>query len=235
MFELTDVDWRLHFRHLDATIACGLLRSTVDVGPIGKRRCLLTLTNADQPAFLVHLVVRARPRKVRADVEARMEGLEGGRELAAAIAAGQWWRDPAAFEQWGACRAHSIVGVRYLDGLPRTTKVKSTRSRQLVDVGPNGISLRGWRTHLTIPWEHVASAEVVDHCAAAAESGETDERPRAVPVLGTDATLELDLHDGSRVRFGAPRSSLDDLHATFEPLSRFIGPGVHRATTPNRH
>lgn len=129
LFELRDAEWRLHFRHLDPAVTCGLLRSDVEVRAIDRRRCLITLSGRDTPEFTLHLVVRARARRVRADIEHRRNRLGRERELLDAVRDGRWWRDDRIFDRFGPLKTVSITGARYLGGLARTVRVKPTRGR----------------------------------------------------------------------------------------------------------
>ena len=111
----------------------------------------------------------------------------------------------------------SLTGVRYLGGLARTVKVKSTRIGQVLDLGPPGIALRGWRTHLAIPWERVARLEV--------RAIETSSDPKTEPARTAhdSPVIEVYLHDGSKVRFSVRGATEDELYARLDVLAERLG------------
>jgi hypothetical protein len=216
LFELRDAEWRLHFPHLESTIACGLLRADVEVRAVDRHRSLITLSGRDEPGFTLHLVVWARAHGLRADFEHRRLRLDQSRATLEAVQRGEWWRDDRVFERLGPLKTVSLTGVRYLGGLARTTRVKSTRITQVMDFGQHGIRLRGWRTHLEIPWEQIASIEVRWEDTPS-EVGNDPERPAEdAPII------EVELQDGSKVRFAAPGATEDELHARLDPLFRCL-------------
>ena len=227
LFELCDAEWRLHFRHLEPAIACGLLRSDFEIHALGRRRCLVTISGGDDHDFTVHLALRARADRVRADLERRRARLDRSRELLEAVERGEWWRDDRVFERFGSMGTISIVDVRYLGGLSRTTRVKSTRMAQVMDLGPRGISLRGWRRHLTIPWDRVASFEV-------RETEEASES-RVDPVSDEQGTTVIDvhLHDGSEARFATRSSTARDLRSRLAPLAERLEAASSEPLTTN--
>jgi hypothetical protein len=217
LFELRDSEWRLHFRHLESTISCGLRRSGFDVRSIDRRRSLVTLSGRDEPVFTLQLLLWARARSIRTDFERRLARLDETRDALEAVERGEWWRDARVFERFGPLGTMSLTGVRYRGGLPRTSKVKTTRIGQLMDFGPTGITLRGWRTHLSIPWEQVARIE-----PGSFPKGTPQSQP---PRSETDAPqIVVGLSDGSRVRFSVPGSSEKGLRARLEPISDCLDP-----------
>ncbi len=212
LFELRDAEWRLHFRHLDPAVTCGLLRSDVEVRAIDRRRCLITLSGRDTPEFTLHLVVRARARRVRADIEHRRNRLGRERELLDAVRDGRWWRDDRIFDRFGPLKTVSITGARYLGGLARTVRVKPTRVGQVMDFGPQGISLRGWRTHLAIAWDQVAMVVVGEVAAPSETATKSPQTEPATPLI------TVRLYDGSAARFAVSGSTEDELRVLLDPI-----------------
>jgi hypothetical protein len=162
VFQLSDAEWRLIFRDSHPGVACGLLRSRVDVEKVGRRRCRVTINDDQASAFRSSFLVRTRADHLRSDLRKRISMLERSGAAVAAVDEGQWWRDVRVFDSLGWSRTISIAGVRNKDGRWGTSRIKRSRLARLMDFGPKGVSLRGWRTRLVFPWDSIAAIDVTD-------------------------------------------------------------------------
>jgi hypothetical protein len=168
LFQLSDAEWHLLSRDPGGGVSCGLRRSQVEVEELGRRRCQVTVSDDRDGGFHATFVLRARAQAVRDDLAVRLASLDRSGEVIAAVERGQWWQDVRVFDRLGWSRTRSIAGVRCNGGRWGAIRAKRTRLARVLDFGPNGVSLRGWRTRLAIPWDGIAAIEVTDgrHSAA---------------------------------------------------------------------
>ncbi|MGH9208828.1 MAG: hypothetical protein ACRD1G_20165, partial [Acidimicrobiales bacterium] len=184
IFQLSDAEWRLLFSDSRSGVTCGLLRSQLEVEPVSRRRCRVVVRDDFQGGFRATFVVRARARRVRSDLRDRLKSLRRSREVMAAVDAGQWWRDVRSFDGAGGSLTRSVAGVGCQGGRWESGRVKRTRLARVLDLGPKGVSLRGWRTRLTIPWDTIAGIEVVDgRRESAADYGRSHGRFRGTAIV----------------------------------------------------
>jgi hypothetical protein len=172
LFQLSDAEWHLLSRDPDGGVSCGLRRSQVEVEELGRRRCQVTVSDDHDGGFHATFVLRARAGAVRDDLRHRLSSLDRSDEVLAAVERGQWWRDVRVFDELGWSRTRSIAGVRCNGGRWGAIRAKRTRLARVLDFGPKGVSLRGWRTRLAIPWDGIAAIEVTDDRHAAAHGSQ---------------------------------------------------------------
>jgi hypothetical protein len=134
----------------------------VEVEAARRRRCRITVSESGDAGFQATFVLRARADDLLADLGRRRSSLDRAAEVIAAVEDGEWWRDPLVFDSLGPSRARSIGGVRCLGGNWGTRRIKPTRRTRVLDFGPGGVSLRGWRTPVVVPWVSIADIEVSD-------------------------------------------------------------------------
>jgi hypothetical protein len=214
--ELTDTEWRVLFRPPQPGVHCGLLRSRIDVDPVARRRCRVTVHDRDTDEFRGSFVIRARVERVRADVDRRMTALDRAGEVTAAVEDGQWWRDARRFHDLGWARTASVAGIRCPGGAWGTDVVVPTRWTKVLDVGPAGVTLRGWRTRTVLPWETVAGIEVdSDRDPYSREgAGRTGARGRAVG----GATVRVRSGTGDELAFHTGISSAAEITTRLRPF-----------------
>ncbi len=158
--QFTDTEWRLVFRPPRPGVRCGLLRLRIEVEPEARRRCRVTVHDRDSGDLRGSFVVRARARRVQADIDRRLAALDRAADTVASVDAGRWWMDGRAFDDLGRSRTASVAGVRCRGGTWGPDAVAPSRWTKVLDVGPRGVTLRGWRTRAVLPWESVDDIEV---------------------------------------------------------------------------
>jgi hypothetical protein len=213
LFQLSDAEWRLLFNGSRSGVTCGLLRSWPDVEPVGRWRCRVAVRDDLEGGFRATFVVRARARRVRADLRDRLKSLHRSREVIAAVDGGQWWQDVRSFDGAGGSLTRSVAGVRCQGGRWESGRAKRTRLARVLDFGPKGVSLRGWRTRLTIPWDTIAGIEVVDGQGESA----TDVAPAGPGFRGTAIVVRS--HIGHKIVFRTMLSTPAEIHAQLGPLT----------------
>ncbi len=159
--QFTDTEWRLVFRQPQPGVKCGLLRSRIDVEPLARHQCRVTVHDRGTDEFRGSFVVRASAERVQADIERRMRALDLAGEVTAAVEDGEWWRDVRLFRDLGWARTVSVAGVRCRKGSWGTDSIKRTRMTKVLDFGPDGVTLRGWRTHAVMPWGTIDTIEAM--------------------------------------------------------------------------
>jgi hypothetical protein len=214
--QLTDAEWRVVFHPPRPGIRCGLLRSRIDVEPVTRHRCRVTVHDRDTDEFRGSFVVRARARRVRADVDRRMAVLDRAGDVIASVEDGQWWRDVRRFDGLGWARTASVAGVRCRGGRWGADTVAPTRWTKVLDVGPDGVTLRGWRTRAELPWETVDGIEVTGDrdCSRRRGAG----RPGAHGRADGGTVVRLRSRTGDELDFHTVLSSTDDIAARLHPV-----------------
>jgi hypothetical protein len=184
LFQLSDAEWHVLFRDSRSGLTCGLLRSTVEVEEAGRRHCRVTISDDADGGFSGSFVLRARADDLRTDLGNRISSLQRSGEVIAAVGEGQWWRDIRVFDTLGWSRTRSIAGVHCRGGEWGKSRIKRSRRARVLDFGPNGVSLRGWRTRVVIPWDSIAAIEVTSgHPVSAAAVPDDRQKFSGVAIL----------------------------------------------------
>ena len=225
IFQLSDAEWRLLFDDSRSGVTCGLLRSQLGVEPVGRWRCRVVVRDDFQGGFRATFVVRARAARVRSDLRDRLRSLHRSREVMAAVDGGQWWHDVRSFDGAGSSLTRSIAGVRCRGGRWVSGRAKRTRLARILDLGPEGVSLRGWRTRLTIPWDTIAGIEVVDGRPETARQV----APAGQGFRGTAIVVRS--HTGQEIVFHTMLSTPAEIRARLGPLTDNLA----RASTDEIH
>ncbi len=210
LFQLTDAHWRLIFGDSKRELSCGLLHSRVSLDPLDRRRCRASIADVSGEGFGGAVVLDARAEKVRDDLERRLGALERASAVVAAIGAGEWWWDSRFFGGLDWSQSLSVAGVHYRAGWWGTGRVKPSRLPKVLDFGPTGITLRGWRTCFEIPWDTVASLSLIEGDRRMASG--SHHRPR----VGT--TVVVRSHAGQDAAFFTPLLALPVVRDLLEPL-----------------
>jgi hypothetical protein len=218
LFQLSDDSWRLVFAVPDAGVSCGLLRSRVEVAETNRRRrCRVTVAEDGANGLHSTFVVRARARDVRDDLCGRFASLDRAADLVAAVEAGEWWKGSGAFDALGWSGTASIAGVRSVGGSWGASRITRTRRARVLDFGPEGVSLRGWRTRLVFPWVSIATIEVTD--AQGYARGPKHRRSSG------GAVIVLTCHSGEQVGFHAALLTPSETRAELRvPIDNTITP-----------
>jgi len=228
VFQLTDTEWRILFRDALPGTACGLLRSDVAVEPLDRRRCEVTLSGEGPPAFRGRLVVRAPATTVRGDLETRRAALDRAGTVTEAVERGAWWLDPARFDGYGPLGTTSVVGVRLRDVQPGPS-VRPARLPLVLDFGPSGVVLRGWRNRMALRWADVTAIEVED---AASGAGGASRLARPHARGRHDTGIVVRLADGGHVRFATDQGAPPAVRAKLAALAEAVaGRSAHPGTT----
>ena len=160
-FQLSDSRWRLVFRDGRVGISGGLLNSRLQVEEAGRRTCRVTIGDDTGGGFHGVAVIHAGAARVRRDVDRRLASLERAGDVVAEVAAGSWWMDERVFAGIDWSERCSLAGVHYRAGWWGTGRLQPSMLAKVLDFGPRGIVLRGWRTRLVIPWDTVASVRAL--------------------------------------------------------------------------
>jgi len=159
-FQLSDARWRLVFRDGRRGVSGGLLNSQLTVERKRGRTCRVSVVDDTKGGFTGTLVLRAREATVRRDLDDRLGSLERAGTVVDEVAAGAWWKDARVFEGLGWSQRCSMAGVHYRAGWWGTGRLQPSMLPKVLDFGPRGIVLRGWRTRLVIPWDAVGSMRI---------------------------------------------------------------------------
>lgn len=162
VFQLTDATWRIAFRDSGRGLSCGLLRSRLGIEALDEHSCRASVAGSSKDGFEGTLVLKAPAETVRLDLEARLASLERCNEVVAATESGQWWRDSRVFSELDWAQTRSIAGVRYRAGWWGTGRLKPSMLAKVLDFGPAGIVLRGWRIRFVIPWDAIATIKALE-------------------------------------------------------------------------
>jgi hypothetical protein len=160
VFQLTDVNWRLMFRDPKRGLSCGLLRSQLQVEPMDRRTCRVSISDDSSEGFNGSVILNAPAERVQFDLHRRLVSLGHSGEVIAAVGKGEWWRYAQIFDRFNWSHRCSIAGVRYRAGWWGTGKIKPSMLAKVLDFGPRGVALRGWWTQFVIPWDAIASITV---------------------------------------------------------------------------
>ncbi len=219
---LTDSEWCVVFRHPQLGVRCGLLRSRIDVVPVTRHRCRVTVHDRGTDEFRGAFVVRARARRVQAAIDRRMTALDLAAEVTASVGDGQWWRDARRFHDLGWARMASVAGVTCPGGTWGTVTVPRTRVTKVLDVGPGGVTLRGWRKLAVLPWETVEDMEVAADPDPSTPGGAGRAVPGGHPAGGT--IVRLRSRSGDVLVFHTRSSTTADIAARLRPFQDLLVP-----------
>jgi hypothetical protein len=157
VFQLTDVNWRLVFRDSRRGVSCGLLHSQLQVEPMDRRSCRVSISDDSSEGFNGSVILNAPAERVQFDLHGRLVSLGHSGEVIAAVGAGEWWRYAQIFDGFNWSHRCSIAGVHYRAGWWGTGTIKPSILTKVLDFGPRGVALRGWWTQFVIPWDAIAS------------------------------------------------------------------------------
>jgi hypothetical protein len=222
-FQLSNARWRLVFRDGRRGISGGLLNSRLGVEAAGRRRCRVTIEDDTGGGFSGTAVIHARPAKLRRDLDQRLAALERAGEVVAEVAAGSWWVDDRVFAGLDWSERCSLAGVHYRAGWWGTGRLQPSMLAKVLDFGPGGVVLRGWRTRLVIPWDAIGSIRVLPgDCWVLTETV-----PRHQHPTGTTVVIRS-LADQDAV-FYTPLVPVSDVGVLLAPLVEQL-PGAVPAT-----
>jgi hypothetical protein len=229
VFALNGLRFQLEFRGTRAGVAGSLRSVAIDVTSTGSTSCRVTVKSASDPSVAgTFSLPRTDAETLRADLEARHEEIRRGRALRARVEAGEWWLDPAFFARLGRAGTVSVTGVRYLGGWSGATEPSGPRHSRILDLGPDGVSLRGFRRSFTIPWLSVTGLEVA---ARPARRGvEADE---GVSQLGVELAAPRQGQEPERALFETSELSVDELRQKVASITNRIKSAASPTTTPN--
>ena len=210
-FQLSDARWRLVFRDGRRGVSGGLLNSRLTVERTPGRTCRVSIVDDTGGGFTGTLVLHAREAKVGRDLDNRMASLERAGTVVDEAASGAWWKDVRVFDRLDWSQRCSLAGVHYRAGWWGTGRLPPSMLAKVLDFGPRGIVLRGWRTRLVIPWDAVGSMRV--HAGDAWVPPGTAEHQ--VKPMGTTLVVRS-LAGQDAVFYTALRSAVD--------VGRLLGP-----------
>ena len=214
LLEVSDAGWRLYFRDSRRGLTCGLSACAMDVEELSRHRCRLTISDPEVGRFDLELVLRASANRVRRDLGRRQADVARAGRVVEAVASGDWWLDAQVFEPLDWAGVRSIAGVRYRHGWWGTGRMEPSMSAKVLDFGPSGIRLRGWRTRFLIPWDAVGAVGVVDGDAWMPDpsTGGTS--------LRSGATIVVTSGSGQDAVFFTPLLQAAAVRDALEPLTR---------------
>jgi hypothetical protein len=125
-------------------------------------------------------------------------------ERRALVSGGQWWLDPVAFLELGPASSASVTDTRYLGGWSGDVRFEDHPRGRILDLDASGITLRGFRRHLHIPWNEVRGIAVDGHDGTAPPT-----------------TIRIQTGEGE-VRFESRQSPPEELRKRLAPLTRRI-------------
>jgi len=158
---LSDARWQLVFRDGGTALSGGLLGSRLAVEKAAGRTCRVSIEDGSAGGFSGTAVVRSSAIRVRRDLKGRLASLERSRGVVADVGSGQWWLDTRLFDGLDWSGRRSLAGIHYRAGWWGTGRQGATTLPKVLDFGPRGIVLRGWRTRLVIPWDAVRSLRLL--------------------------------------------------------------------------
>lgn len=193
--------WHLRCWSPGVTFGGSVLRAGFDLstGRPGSTRMEVHSLDGRYRGTVVLLARRQRVERRLAEARAAAGRTQ---ERQARVRQGEWWLDPRAFSDLGPAEAVSVPESRYLGGWDGAVRFEGRRGARILDFDRAGVTLRGMRRHLLIPWDRVRAVTV---------EGE-----------GGPATVRVTTDQGE-VGFGADWSSAEDLRVRLEPLTRRIG------------
>jgi hypothetical protein len=128
------------------------------------------------------------------------------------VATGSWWLDSRLFEDLDWSRRRSLAGVHYRAGWWGTGRLPPSMLPKVLDFGPRGVVLRGWRTRLVIPWDAIGSVRtLVGDCWVPTEAPTGHRR-------GTGTTVVIRSLTDQDAVFYTPLRSVDDVDALLGPM-----------------
>lgn len=195
--------WQLRFWSSGAAIGGPVLQAEFDSQPLRFRRSGVRIESHDG-RYQASVTLLGRPDSVeRRIARARSEAI-GSNEARRRVREGEWWMDKRVFAELGPAEAVSLVGTQYVDGWDGPVRADARRRTGILDLDPEGISLRRFRRQLHIPWSHVRSIDVEDDG-------------------GRGSSAKMTLHVGvpsGDVRFQSQLESAADVRRRLGPLTR---------------
>ena len=218
-FQLSDARWQLVFRDGRRGVSGGLLNSQLTVERTRGRTCRVSVVDDTEGGFTGTLVVRARGATVRRDLDDRLGSLDRAGTVVEEVASGAWWKDARVFDGLGWSQRCSFAGVHYRAGWWGTGRLRPSMLAKVLDFGPRGIVLRGWRTRLVIPWDAVGS--LTTHAGEAWRYDEVVEHQSS--PLGT--TLVVRSLAGQDAVFYTPLLSATEAGQLIRPFAAHLTDG----------
>ena len=209
--------WSMALRGVRQGMSAGLLASSFSAEPHGRFGSKVTLTVGEGGASSCTFVLPTTPpQALERAVRNRMSPLVDGARAKAAVELGAWWLDTEAFAAFGWARATSVADVSLAS--PWEGHVPRRRSR-ILDFERAGITLRGFRSELTVPWARVSDLRV-EPLSDISEPGAAGRAP--------GSRIVVDLVDGEAVAFAAAHESVAELSAKLAPLADRIRSGQEK-------
>jgi hypothetical protein len=213
VFQLTDARWLLVFRDSRQGLSRGLLTGRLGVEDAGRRTCRVSLNDPSGNGCDGSVILHASAARVQRDLDRRLASLERSAALVTQIASGEWWLDRRVFLRLDWSGRSSVAGIRYQAGWWGSGRLKPSMLPKVLDFGPRGVVLRGWRTHVLIPWDAIESLRVVGGDRwVLTDSG-------AAPTRSKGATLVVRSRGGQDAVFYTPLVSPDDVVRIVAPLA----------------
>jgi hypothetical protein len=218
---LSDARWHLICRASGFGVSGGLLPGRLTVEARGRRSSGVSIVDSSGDGFEASVVLHASASRVQRDLDRRLSSLERGAELVAQVTSGAWWLDGRVFSRLDWSGRRSVAGIRYRAGWWGTGRLKPSMLPKVLDFGPSGVVLRGWRTHVVIPWDAIESLRVVEgDCWLPAGAG-------LAPTKSRGATLTVRSLGGQDAVFFSPLMSAEDVGRILTPLAAHLPtPGV---------
>lgn len=218
LLQLSDTEWRVLFRDAKPGVVCGLRRSTVTCDDLGYGLCRVTISDAIEESFTTVLTIEADSGTFERDLEHRRNELDLSMRRVDAVRKGAWWLDDAAFRPFGWSRTCSLAGIWYVSGWWGPGEVRRSRLPRVLDLGPDGVSLRGWRSGPTLPWDEIAAIEI-----GSGDGGEKN--------AGGTVPTSLSIHSrvGSVAILRTSLASQDELAEWLSPIMSRLGAEVTAA------
>jgi hypothetical protein len=140
------------------------------------------------------------------------------------IASGSWWLAPKAFKGLGFTESFSAAETHYLGGWSGHSKTYTGKLTKIVVIDKNGVSLRGFSTIFTIPWNQVLDLEVEG--PENASKRVTAGRALALGVFALaakkttkSAVLIVKLRSGEEAIFQTEKFTAAELRAKLVPIT----------------
>lgn len=190
--------WALRCWGSGVVIGGGVQSAHFELSARSRRSTTVQIHSLDgrYDAELTVLTGRGRLLRQIRSSEASAEEASARREL---LRHGDWWLDPRPFAELGPGAAVSVGDTRYLGGWQGPVRFEGRSGGRILDLDRNGITLRGMRRHLLIPWDSV----------------------NGITIEGSPVALRVMTGTGD-VRFESRQASVDDLRQRLAPLTRRI-------------
>lgn len=205
--------WQLRFWSSGAVIGGPVLRAEFDPQPLRFRRSRVRIESYDG-RYQASVTLLGRPESVERRIATARSKAIGSNEARRRVRDGEWWMDKRVFAELGPAEAVSLVGTQYVGGWDGPVRGDVRRRPGILDLDPEGISLRRVRRQLHIPWSDVRSIDV----------GNDDGGGSSATM-----TLHVGVHSGD-VRFQSRLESAVDVRRRIAPLIRRLHHGPSGTT-----